>query len=60
MRSGELIRGLLGEGGAIKMIHEDLHERGAVEIGETWNFADDADVAETLDGLAVFAVLVAD
>ena len=42
---------LLGESGAIEIIHEDLHERGAVEIREARNFADDADVAEAFDGL---------
>jgi len=52
--------GLLRERTAIKMTHEDLHEGGAMQIGQARNFADDAHVAKALDGLAVLAVLVTD
>jgi len=51
---------LLGEGGAIEIVHEDLHERGAMQIWQARNFADHADVAETFDGFAIFAILIAD
>src|SRR5438477_4074415 len=50
---------LLRERRAIEMIHEDLHERRAVKIGQLGNFSDDSDVAEPLDGFAVFPVLIA-
>src|SRR6266849_1900111 len=49
---------LLREGGAVEMIHKDLHERGAVQIRQLGNFADDADVAKTFNRFAVFAVLI--
>ncbi len=42
------------------MVKEDLHERGAMEIRKLWNFSDDAHVAEFLDGVAIFAILVTD
>src|SRR2546422_8726057 len=50
---------LLRKGGAIEMIHEDLHERRAMEVGKLGNFADHADVAEPLDSFAVLPVLIA-
>lgn len=54
--SGELLR----EGAAVEMAHKDLHERGAVQVGQPGDFADDANVAEPLDGVAILAILVAD
>ena len=30
-----------------------------MQVGEAGNFSDDADVAEALDGFAIFAVLIA-
>src|SRR5438552_15951718 len=50
---------LLRERRAIEMIHEDLHERRTVEIGQLGNFSDDPYVAEPFDGFAVFSVLIA-
>ena len=49
---------LLRERRAIEMIHEDLHERRAVEIGQLGNFSDDPNVSEPLDGFAVLPVLI--
>ena len=40
------------------MIHEDLHERGTVEIWKLGNFDDDADVTEPLDGFPDNALAV--
>ena len=54
------MRKLLGEGGAIEIVHEDLHQRGAMQIWQARNFADDANVAKALDGFAIFAILIAD
>src|SRR5580704_3234369 len=53
-------KSLLGEGGAVEIVHEYLHQGGAVQVWQTGNFADYADVAEALDGLAILAILVAD
>src|SRR5437660_7455946 len=50
---------LLRKSCAIEMIHEDLHERRAVQIGQLGNFSDDPDVAEPLDGFVVLPVLIA-
>src|SRR5580704_3597884 len=46
-------KSLLGEGGAVEIVHEYLHQGGAVQVWQTGNFADYADVAEALDGLAI-------
>ena len=51
---------LLGEGSAIEIVHEDLHQRSAMQVRKPRNFADHADVAEALDRFAIFAVLIAD
>jgi hypothetical protein len=37
-----------------------LHQGGAVEVRNTRNLANDAHMAAAFDGLAVFAVLIAD
>ena len=42
------------------MIHEDLHERRAMEVGKLGNFTNHANVAKALDGFAVLAILIAD
>ena len=42
------------------MVQEDLHEGSAMEIREFGNFADDADMAEFFDGVAIFTILVTD
>src|SRR6266576_6753687 len=55
----DVIAHLLRKGRAIEMIHEDLHERSAVEIGQLGDLPDDPDVAEPLDGFAVLPVLIA-
>ncbi|HVH81590.1 MAG TPA: hypothetical protein VM782_19475, partial [Stellaceae bacterium] len=49
----------MSECGAIKIVHEDLHQGRAVQIREPRDFADDADVSEALDGFTIFAVLIA-
>jgi hypothetical protein len=59
MLSGELIFASLGKRGAVKIIHEHFHQRGAVQIGQARNFAYDANVPEALDGFAILAILVA-
>ena len=41
------------------MVQENLHERGAVQIRQLGNFADNTDVAELLNRLAIFAILIA-
>ena len=51
---------LLRKGGAVKMIHEHLHQCGAMQVRQLGNFADNAHVAKPLDRFAVLAVLVAD
>src|SRR5437660_5648418 len=51
---------LLRERRAVEVIHEDLHERGPVQVRQLWNFADHANVPETFDRFAVLPVLVAD
>src|ERR1700740_1567605 len=51
---------LLSESRAGKMVHEDLHKRGAMEIWQLGNFSDDAHMPELLDALAIFAILVTD
>lgn len=53
-------RDLLGESGAVEVVQENLHERGAVEIRQARNFADHSDVTEALDRLAIFTVLIPD
>src|SRR6266853_6969321 len=53
-------RQLLRKRGAIEMVHEHLHECGAVQIRELGNFADHPDVAKSLDGFAVLPILIAD
>ena len=54
------IANLLRKRCTIEVIHENLHERGAVQVRQLGNLADHPDVPKTLDGLAVLAVLVAD
>jgi len=51
---------LLREGSAIEMIHEDLHERRAVQVRKLGNFADHAHMAESFDRFPVLAILIAD
>src|SRR5579859_2835852 len=51
---------LLRKRGALEVAHEDLHQRGSMEIGQPRNLADHPHVPETLDGFPVLAVLVAD
>ena len=50
----------MGEGGAIEIVHEDLHQRCAMQVWKARNFADHAHVTEALDGFAIFTVLVTD
>ena len=42
------------------MIHEHLHQCGAVQVWQFGNLSDHTHVPEALDGFAVFAILVAD
>jgi hypothetical protein len=50
---------LLGEGSAVEIVHEDLHQGGAMKVWQARNLADYANVTEALDGLAILAVLIA-
>src|SRR5277367_232245 len=50
---------LLRKRSTVKMVHEDLHQRGAVKIGQTRYFTDDTDVSKALDGFAVLSILIA-
>jgi hypothetical protein len=50
---------LLRKRGAVEVVHEDLHQCGAVEIWKPWYFANHPDVSKPLDGFAVLPVLVA-
>src|ERR1700722_847891 len=45
--------------GSVEVVHEDLHQRGAVKIRKARYFADHPDVSKPLYGFAVLAVLVA-
>src|ERR1700688_161657 len=51
---------LLRKRGAIEVTHEDLHQRGSMEIGQPRNLADHPHVPEALDRFPVLAVLVPD
>jgi hypothetical protein len=57
---GKYGRELLRKRCAVEIVHKDLHQGGAVEIRQTGNLSNDANVAEAFDGLTVFAVLIAD
>src|SRR5271156_522574 len=50
---------LLRKRGAVEVVHEDLHQRGAMKIGKPGYFSDDPDVPKSFDGLAILAVLIA-
>src|SRR5260370_24263809 len=45
---------------AIKMTHEHLHQRRAMQVRQAWNLPYHANGPEALDGSAILAVLIAD